>query len=335
MAINRSRIIWLIIPCVLLVATIGVGIWYCLPYFQGEAEYSSLREYAPPLPEGDGGGDGEAAAEGGAAPQQVAGETGGDPYMHRDIDWAGLAEINPDIIGWIWVPNTSVDYPLVQAPVDDPEKYLHTTFEGAVSWPNNQGCIYLDSSNIEDGLSSTAPLIYGHYQNNGSMLTPLTHNCDLETLHEQENIYIYTPTGTIHLQCFAGNLVNSDTERIRTDFIDADDLRSWMDGKLAESEAVSYDPGTIPQLFTLCTCNFSGVYRHARTLTYAQVVEDTRPEAVKVESVDVGEVVQQNAVETDGDMSAMDNEADAGVAGVDMTGGADALGLSEDTEVQQ
>lgn len=324
---RRRRIIWLIIPCVLLTVTIaGVG-WYCWPYIEGDMEYSALREYAP-LPD-----DAIQEAPEGAVQEaqaaEVATETG-DPNMNRQIDWAGLSAINPDIIGWIYIPNTNVDYPVVQASPDDPNKYLHTTFEGRVRYPNNEGCIFVDASAYGEGFSYIAPTLYGHWQNNKSMFTNLSPNYHLETLLNQDEIYIYTPTGTIHLKAFAANLVNADTERIRTEFNGVVDLRSWIVEKMGDSEAVSYDPGNIPQLFTLCVCNFSGTYAHARTLTYAQVVEDTRPEAVKTDSVAFGDVVQ---AEDPAPVDSASGTADA-QDGAD-TGDGTLGAAAEGTEVQQ
>lgn len=41
-----------------------------------------------------------------------------------DVDWEAWRAINPDVIGWISIPGTPVDYPIVQAPADDPTYYL-------------------------------------------------------------------------------------------------------------------------------------------------------------------------------------------------------------------
>lgn len=270
---SRKRKIWLVIPLVLIVATVAFGVWYSLPYFEGEAEYARLREIAY------GGSEslesGEAVAEG--EPGEVlpnGAVVSADATMNRVIDWDALRAVNPDVIGWIYVPNTPIDYPVVQDPPSDPGKYLHTTFEGRVQWPNNEGTIYLDCGNIEEGFSSVAPLLYGHYQLNQGMFSVFANDTDLSVLNSHNQVYIYTPEGALHIELFAARIVNANTYRIRVDFADAADLNAWLDEQLAVS-SVAYDPGEVDQLWTLCTCSYS-TYYNQRTLTYGRTVEDTR-----------------------------------------------------------
>ena len=146
--------------------------WYLQPLISADIEYERLRAFSKPMDAHaiDNRSDSRERgkdAEGTDAPPRPSAEL---LENRRHIDWEALSTINKDVIGWIYVPNTPIDYPIVQAPVNDSEKYLRTTFEGSVAYPNNQGTIYLDSDNADDGLSSSAPVIYGHYQLNGSML---------------------------------------------------------------------------------------------------------------------------------------------------------------------
>lgn len=248
---------WLVAPAALLVALALALAWYCLPYARGEAEYSRLRLIA--FPE-------EATAPEGA---------GDEGPMGREVDWDALRAVNADVIGWIYVPGTPIDYPVVQAPASDPDKYLRTTFEGEVSWPNNQGTIYLDCDNAELGFDSPCCYLYGHQQFNDSMFSPLRDNGRLESLLSHDQIYLYTPEGSIHLEAFAGNVIDACVDRVVTDFADGAALNAWLDDRLAESEAVAYDPGEVDQLWTLCTCSYT-TYARERTLTYARVIEDRR-----------------------------------------------------------
>lgn len=266
---KRNKL-WLAPPIIILIALVVGGVWYCLPYFQGEAEYQGLRELS--------------AIEETVEDVTTIGMTAeplqsDDPLMERQIDWNALRAINPDVIGWIYVPNTSIDYPICQDPPDDPGKYLHTTFEGAVSWPNNEGCIYLDCGNIERGFSSEAPLLYGHYQLNQGMFSQLAENYDLDTLNSRNQVYIYTPEGAIHIELFAARIVNANAERIRVNFADKADLNAWLDEKLASANALAYDPGEVDQLWTFCVCSY-GTWANQRTLSYGRTVEDTRAGAV-------------------------------------------------------
>lgn len=251
---------WLVAPAILLVALALAVAWYCVPYVEGEAEYESLREVAFPSP---------------SDPPAPASTSGGEDVMGRSVDWEALRAINADVIGWVYVPGTPIDYPVVQAPASDPTKYLRTTFEGRESWPNNQGTIYLDCDNAELGFDSPCCYLYGHQQFNDSMFSALRNNGRLDALLSHDQIYVLTPEGNIHLEAFAGNVIDASVDRVVTDFADGTELNAWLDDRLAESEAVAYDPGEIDQLWTFCTCSYT-TYARERTLTYARVVEDGR-----------------------------------------------------------
>ena len=261
--------------------------WYLQPLISADIEYERLRAFSKPMDphaidnRPDSRESGNDAEDTGAPPRPSAELL----ENRRHIDWNALSTINKDVIGWIYVPNTPIDYPIVQAPVNDSEKYLRTTFEGSVAYPNNQGTIYLDSDNADDGLSSSAPVIYGHYQLNGSMLSSFSKNDSVDELSRHDQVFLYTPTTMFHVELFAGNIVDASTEKIKTSFTSRQELASWIREKLDESEAVLYRPPSIDQLFTFVTCSYSR-WKDQRTLTYGMVIESASAEAVEHYSAD-------------------------------------------------
>ena len=142
---------------------------------------------------------------------------------------------------------------------------------------NNEGTIYLDCGNIEEGFSSAAPLLYGHYQLNQGMFSVFANDTGLSVVNSHNQVYIYTPDGALHIELFAARIVNANRYKIRVNFADKADLNAWLDEQL-QASSVAYDPGEIDQLWTLCTCSYS-TYYNQRTLTYGRTVEDTRASA--------------------------------------------------------
>ena len=52
--------------------------------------------------------------------------------LREAAGYASLAEQNPDYAGWLKIPGTRIDYP-VMSRASDPEYYLHRAFDGSRS----------------------------------------------------------------------------------------------------------------------------------------------------------------------------------------------------------
>lgn len=88
----------------------------------------------------------------------------------RLIRFVELQKVNPDIVGWIKVPNTIIDLPVLQANKKDPEFYLDHDYNKKYS---KFGSIFADAqSNAADGKAKSV-ILYGHALNSGRMFTQL------------------------------------------------------------------------------------------------------------------------------------------------------------------
>lgn len=86
-------------------------------------------------------------------------------------DLSELFRQNSECIGWICIPDTAVNYPVMHTP-DNPEKYLRQSFYGEYSVsgvPFLDGRCSLDSGNL---------ILYGHNMKNGTMFSDLRYYAD-------------------------------------------------------------------------------------------------------------------------------------------------------------
>lgn len=83
-------------------------------------------------------------------------------------DYSVLYAKNSDFVGWITVPNTSINYPVVQC--DDNDYYLTKNFEKN---KDARGAIFMDYRNDPVNLDSNT-IIYGHNCYNTTMFSELT-----------------------------------------------------------------------------------------------------------------------------------------------------------------
>ena len=83
-----------------------------------------------------------------------------------ETEYAPLREQNPDFSGWLNLPGTKIDYP-VMAPPDDPEFYLHHAFDRTES---RSGTLFVGEN---ASIDSDCFIVYGHNMKNDTMFGTL------------------------------------------------------------------------------------------------------------------------------------------------------------------
>ena len=125
-------------------------------------------------------------------------EQSGIKIPDKALDWDALHGKNGDIYAWIYVPDTTVDYPVVQHPTDN-SYYLNHNMDGSRGYP---GCIYTEDFNSKD-FSDIHTVIYGHNLKDKTMFSSL-HNFENEELFNKDHyIYIYTEDYVFVYRIFA------------------------------------------------------------------------------------------------------------------------------------
>lgn len=121
------------------------------------------------------------------------GDTSEDPLM-RQIDFKALKEINPDIIGWLYIPQIGVDLPVLQG--ENNSHYLHVDFEGNASL---LGSIFTWAE-ADEKLSDSHICLFGHNMRSGQMFGRLHEFEDPGFMGENGQLYLYTPERSKELE---------------------------------------------------------------------------------------------------------------------------------------
>ena len=94
---------------------------------------------------------------------------------------------NSDMVGWLVLPGTVIDYPVMWTPRDE-NYYLKRDFNGKKS---NDGCLILDTDSSLDPLTTNL-IIHGHYRKTGAMFTCLHQYEDKDFYEEHKQIILHT-----------------------------------------------------------------------------------------------------------------------------------------------
>lgn len=119
-------------------------------------------------------------------------------------------EANPDTIGWLSIPGTEIDYPVMYTP-EDPDFYLNHGFDQE---PSAGGMIYLDAGDDCGGRKAQEPaeaeaakrinfILYGHHMKNGTMFAGLEQYRSAEFFEEHRTIFFDMLAGTGDYEVFA------------------------------------------------------------------------------------------------------------------------------------
>ncbi len=107
------------------------------------------------------------------------------PEANDTLSFEELCKINPEIIGWLTVNDTTIDYPITQT--NNNEKYVNTNAEGQYTL---SGSIFLDYRNSSD-FDDFNSILYGHHMEKKMMFGSLSDFSDKEYFdsHKYGNLF--------------------------------------------------------------------------------------------------------------------------------------------------
>ena len=170
------------------------------------------------------------------------------PKKEETYSFKELRTMNPDVLGWITLYGTRIDYPMVQA--EDNDKYLSRDAKGGVS---ASGSLYLDYRCARD-FSDFNTIIYGHHMAKHAMFGDLDEFMDKKYFdnHKYGNLFF---NGRNHgFEIFAMDEVDAYDNYIYT--VKAKDKENYL--SYIRSHAVNYrdiEVGPKDHIVLLSTCS--------------------------------------------------------------------------------
>lgn len=171
-----------------------------------------------------------------------------------------LKDINKDIVAWIRLPNTNIDYPVVKG-VDN-SFYLNHDINGDKSI---HGSIFIDYRNKLDEDKNL--IIYGHHMKDGTMFKDLVKYKDQDFFEKNKYIHLYIDGKLIEYEIFSVMLVGGSSDYIDINLNSSDEFSQYLDNIIENSlfyRDISFDGSE--KLLTLSTCSYE--FDNARTVVY-------------------------------------------------------------------
>ena len=219
----------------------------CVEYHKGEQTYQELMQFIS-IPATMTTQSAEVTTE--ETADRTEGQEALPPVDWPEVDFDALLEVNSDVVGWIYIPDTNVNYPIVQS--QDNDKYLRRMITGTY---NGAGSIFLDYEVAGDFSGKNSP-IYGHNMKNGTMFAPITGYKKQEFYDAHPTGLLMTPEKNYVVHFFSGYVTTSFGDAWEKEFQE-DAFQVWVNGQKEKSLLTSpVEPQKDDRILTLSTCSY-------------------------------------------------------------------------------
>lgn len=192
------------------------------------------------------------------------------------IDFDALKKESDDIVGWIYIPGTRINYVVAQGETNN--TYLRHLPNGEYS---ENGTIFMDMDGTAPGMVDQQTTLYGHHMNDGAMFEPIDASMDQKVFDTFKKVYYITPEMTYVLKPMFTMQVQDDyVDARRTNFDSEKAFTQYLQASLAQAKASAKDAAAevekADKVLTLVTCAGQIIPRTTRAGMVCRVV-DTIP----------------------------------------------------------
>ena len=183
-----------------------------------------------------------------------------------EINFKALRDVNPDVIGWIYSPDTTINYPVVQG--SDNDYYLKHLADGT---ENRNGCPFLDVQNRPDFTDDNS-IIYGHHMQNGTMFAGISWYDDQRYYDEHPVMYLMTPAVAYRIELFSGYITTMDSSAYMQTFSSIQEHTDWLKEVSGRSDfRANLEISAYNRVITLSTCAYR--FENARYVLHGKLTK--------------------------------------------------------------
>ena len=187
-----------------------------------------------------------------------------------NVDFSSITDINSDIIGWIKVPNTDINYPVVQT--TDNSFYLTHSLDKTY---NKAGWIFADyrNTNLKHSNLDKNTIIYGHNRENNSMFGTLKNLFKNDWQNNYENRYINFSTfnNSMVWEIFSTYTISDDDYYLKTQFSSDTEYQQFINTiKNRSIYNFNTEITMADKILTLSTCTNIG---NGRAVVHAKLIK--------------------------------------------------------------
>ena len=176
----------------------------------------------------------------------------------------------PNAIGWLYIPNTRISYPVMQG--EDNEYYLHHDFDGSSL---KAGSIFLDYR-CENRFMNPVNILYGHNMKNGSMFAQVTSYTTESFFEAHRYGWLSTPETVYRIDFFACSIVRSD-DRLYNGNSPISEWIPHIYDRAVVSREMSYSDND--RFISLSTCSYE--FENARTVLTGRLVNTEEVDTIE------------------------------------------------------
>lgn len=181
------------------------------------------------------------------------------------VDFPGLLSHNGDVVGWLYCPDTVVNYPVAQA--EDNNTYLHADLSGEYL---RSGTLFLECENTPQPMVQNNYIVYGHSMKNGSMFGALL-KYKKQSFYDEHPVWYYlTPDRDYRIELIAGAVVKTHRDIFTTTLNDVAMVKELS--VLKEMSTFTSDVTYTDEdaFITLSTCSYE--FNDARYVVVGKLV---------------------------------------------------------------